>query len=154
MLGFSAEKSIVKEFKNNEIVFLSSPIFKFNDYKKKQERNIMITNLGIYNLKGTTIKRKIDIEKVRAITVSKIGTEFIIHVPEEYDYRYASADRRDQIIYFILRAFRVTCGQKLPIYYREELNLVNYATTKDEKKKEGIKDIKGDFVMHDDASFQ
>ena len=37
-----------------EIVFLSSPIFKFNDYKKKQERNIMITNLGIYNLKGTS----------------------------------------------------------------------------------------------------
>jgi hypothetical protein len=32
--------------------------------------------------------------------------------------------------------------------------LVNYSTTKDEKKKEGIKDIKGDFVMHDDASFQ
>jgi hypothetical protein len=48
----------------------------------------------------------------------------------------------------------VTCGQKLPIYYREELNLVNYATTKDEKKKEGIKEIKGDSVLHDDVSFQ
>jgi serum/glucocorticoid-regulated kinase 2 len=48
----------------------------------------------------------------------------------------------------------VTTGQKLPIYYREELNLVNYATTKEEKKKEGIKDIKGEFVMHDDVSFQ
>lgn len=68
--------------------------------------------------------------------------------------RYASADRRDQIIYFILKAFRVTCAKKLPIYYREELNLVNYATTKDEKKKEGIKEIKGDFVLHDDVSFQ
>lgn len=68
--------------------------------------------------------------------------------------RYASADRRDQIIYFILKAYRVTVGTKLPIYYREELNLVNYATTKEEKKKEGIKDLKGDFVMHDDASFQ
>lgn len=28
------------------------------------------------------IKRKIDIEKIKAITVSKIGTEFIVHVPE------------------------------------------------------------------------
>lgn len=56
-----------------------------------------------------------------------------------HQLRYASADRRDQIIYFILKAYRVTVGAKLPIYYREELNLVNYATTKEEKKKEGIK---------------
>lgn len=53
--------------------------------------------------------------------------------------RYASADRRDQIIYYILKAYRQTCKEKLPIYYREELNLVNYATTKEEKKKEGSK---------------
>jgi len=69
---------------------MSSPIFKFNDYKKKQERNILITNMGVYNLKGTNstsltnsaIKRKIDVDKIKAVTVSKIGTEFIIHVPE------------------------------------------------------------------------
>lgn len=68
--------------------------------------------------------------------------------------RYASAERRDQIIYFILKAFRTTVGKKLPIYYRDELNLVNYATTKEEKKKEGIKEIKGEFIMHDDISFK
>jgi hypothetical protein len=37
-----------------EYVLLSSPIFKFNDYKKKQERNILITNLRVYNLKDTS----------------------------------------------------------------------------------------------------
>jgi len=36
------------------MVFLSSPVFKFNDYKKKQERNILVTNLGVYNLKGNS----------------------------------------------------------------------------------------------------
>jgi hypothetical protein len=30
----------------------------------------------------SAIKRKIDIDKVKAVTVSKIGTEFIIHVPD------------------------------------------------------------------------
>jgi len=35
-------------------VLLSSPIFKFNDYKKKQERSILITSMGVYNLKGTS----------------------------------------------------------------------------------------------------
>ncbi len=48
----------------------------------------------MYNLKDkstylykTAIKRRIEIEKVKAIIVSKIGTEFVIHVPSEYDYR-------------------------------------------------------------------
>ena len=68
--------------------------------------------------------------------------------------RYASADRRDQIIFSILRAVRETCGYKLPIYFRDELNLVHYATTKEEKKKEGPKDMKGEYTMHDDVSFQ
>lgn len=39
---------------NIEIVLLSSPIFKFNDYKKKQERNILVSNMAVYNLKDTS----------------------------------------------------------------------------------------------------
>ncbi len=41
----------------------------------------MITNLGVYNLKGNcklyiniAIRRKIDIDKIKAITISRIGT--------------------------------------------------------------------------------
>jgi hypothetical protein len=34
---------------------MSCPVFKFNDYKKKQERNLMVTNLGVYNLKEKSI---------------------------------------------------------------------------------------------------
>lgn len=37
----------------SECVYLSCPIFKFNDYKKKQERNMLVTNFGVYNLKGS-----------------------------------------------------------------------------------------------------
>jgi len=40
---------------NLEVVLLSTPIFKFNDYKKKQERNILVSNQGVYNLKGNSI---------------------------------------------------------------------------------------------------
>ncbi len=62
MLSFSSDKAIVKEFKNGcnfisdilECVFLSCPIFKFNDYKKKQERNLLITNFAIYNCKANS----------------------------------------------------------------------------------------------------
>lgn len=36
------------------MVLLSSPIFKFNDYKKKQERNILVSSMSVYNLKDTS----------------------------------------------------------------------------------------------------
>ena len=41
----------------------------------------------------------------------------------------------------------------MPLYYREELNLEKFATTKDEKKKDGPKEMKGEFVVHDDKSY-
>ena len=31
--------------------------------------------------------------KIQALTVSTLGTEFVVHVPGEYDYRYASNDK-------------------------------------------------------------
>ena len=43
------------------------------------------------------VKRKIPITKIVAITVSKYSSEFVLHVPEEYDYRYSSADKYDFI---------------------------------------------------------
>lgn len=60
---------------------MSCNIFKFNDYKKKQERGLLITNQAVYNLKGTDIKRRIEADKIKAISFSKIGSEFILHVP-------------------------------------------------------------------------
>ena len=36
------------------------------------------------------MRRKIFLNKINSITISKHGTEFVIHVPEEYDYRFSS----------------------------------------------------------------
>jgi serum/glucocorticoid-regulated kinase 2 len=94
---------------------------------------LLITNFGLYNLKekstyhlNVAIKRRIDIDKIKAIIVSKIGTEFVVHVPSEYDYRYiisnlryASSDRREQVIYYILKAYRKIKNDKLPVYYKD-----------------------------------
>ena len=51
------------------------------------------------------IKRKIDIIKVSGITVSDMNSEFVIHVNEEYDYRYSSNDRKDQILLMLTRSY-------------------------------------------------
>ena len=39
------------------------------------------------------IKRKIPANKISAVTISKMGSEFVLHVPDEYDYRYSSFDK-------------------------------------------------------------
>jgi len=39
------------------------------------------------------VKRKIPLSRIKAITISSVGTEFVLHVPEEYDYRYSSYDK-------------------------------------------------------------
>lgn len=58
----------------------------------------MITSKSFYNLKGKSIKRKIELRKIKGITVGSFGSEFVVHVPEEYDYRYASQERRERIL--------------------------------------------------------
>ena len=87
-----------------EEIYLSCLITKYNRYGFKQERKIIITNLHLFNLskqsihtsfyheKFIEINRKIDLFKVDAVTLSKDpkSSEFIIHVLDEYDYRYLS----------------------------------------------------------------
>lgn len=160
MLNFREDKSVIKSLDPKgksltklESILLSCAVFKFNDHKKKQERNIMVTLKGVYNMKGdsklweySAIRRKIDIEKIKAITVSRIGTEFVLHVPDEYDYRYAS-EKRDKIIYCILKASGLITKEKMPIYTKDELSLVNVVNTKEDKKKKGIKDLTGELQV-------
>lgn len=57
LLNVLSEKAIMKLLQNNcifkdnlEIVYLSSPVVKFNDYRKKQERGLLVTSQAVYNL--------------------------------------------------------------------------------------------------------
>ena len=59
---------------------------------------MLVTDKNIYNLDGKAIKRKIDIQKVSGFTIQEIGTQFVLHVAEEYDYRFSHYDRREIII--------------------------------------------------------
>jgi hypothetical protein len=34
------------------------------------------------------IKRKIPLNKIFSVTLSKSGNQFILHIPEEYDYLF------------------------------------------------------------------
>ncbi|CAK78829.1 unnamed protein product (macronuclear) [Paramecium tetraurelia] len=124
-----------KQLDQDERILLSCNLFKFNDYKKRQERSLLVSTKNVINLKGTSIKRKIPYNKIKAITLSSIGTEFVIHVPDEYDYRYSSYDKRNKIVSKILEGYCLFTKAKLAIYFKEDVSLYNYATTKSDKKK-------------------
>ena len=51
---------------------------------------IAISNEFVYNIDKKSIKRKIAINKIFGVTISKVSKEFIIHVPTESDLLYKS----------------------------------------------------------------
>ena len=52
-----------------------------------------LNNLLVKIFNSAIIRRKININKIYAITVSRIGFEFVIHVADEYDYRFLSLEK-------------------------------------------------------------
>lgn len=78
-LGFRNEKSIQKIMDPNEQVLLSTKIQKFNRKNKRQERNFMVTNKYVYNLSKTSLKRRIGLNKITAITIANSSSEFVLH---------------------------------------------------------------------------
>ena len=98
---------------------MSCLVYKYNKRLKRQERCLLITSKAIYNINKQdflanfisifnstfAIKRKIDIAKIAAITVSELSSEFVIHVRDEYDYRYGSTDQKEKILLKICQAY-------------------------------------------------
>jgi len=64
-----------------------------------------------------------------------MGNEFIIRVPEEFDYRIVSK-HKDMIIQHMLQALRKRWRiESLPFYFTDELELYEFCTHRSEKKK-------------------
>lgn len=116
---------------NNEEVFFSTVITKFNDDGDRQERVLVITDQAIYNIKAKTIKRRVQLEKLEAITKSTNSAEFVLHFKGENDYRYSSYNRRNEIIealLFVLIKVR-KLAQAFKIYEVDYINLNIVMTT-------------------------
>ena len=84
--NFQAQKNLI----NNEEVFFSCDLTKFNDEGKAQKRTLVITNNAIYNFNKLKLQRRIPLERLEAITASKQSWEFITHIKDDYDYRFIS----------------------------------------------------------------
>lgn len=65
-------------------------VIKINRKEKEQTRVILLTDKAVYNLLPSSYgkcKRRIKLENIAAVTASSISDEFVLHVPDEYDYR-------------------------------------------------------------------
>ena len=116
---------------NNEKVFLSTVVTKYNDLGFRQERILAITENAIYNIKRKSVQRRMPIEKLEALTVSTMSSEFVLHIKEEYDYRLLSYERRQDIIETLLQ---VICNVKklataFSVYNVPMINLNSVMTT-------------------------
>ena len=85
----------------------------------------MATDKAIYNLSTSDWrkpKRRIDYDTVASVSVSTTSSEFALHVPSEYDYRYRSP-HRDELVQILRKIFKKTQGTKLKVAKTYQSNL-------------------------------
>lgn len=117
---------------NNERVFFSALVKKYNDYGFRLERTLVVTINAIYNLKGSSTHRRMAFEDVQAISLSTFSSEFVIHVGNTYDYRYTSFDKRDTFLETVLHVIieQRKLSTAFPIYFVPFVNLTKFMTNK------------------------
>ena len=125
---------------NNEKIVLSTTIIKYNDENYRQERALVLTEAAIYNVKKTTVKRRIQFEDLDSISISVISSEFVLHIKNSFDYRYLSFEKRTEILEAILYIMCVT--KKLCTVFKlhevDMINLHNVMTTKSDFKNRRV----------------
>ena len=133
-LNFSNDRIIATSTKNETLLF-SDKIIKINRFNSNQERNIVITDQAIYNLKKKELKRRFPLNKLLGITISKLTDEMILHgIDTEYDYYYISS-KRNRIVEIIAEAHKLLMKENLHIYVLNLKNIKEHVTLKKEKEK-------------------
>jgi serum/glucocorticoid-regulated kinase 2 len=133
-LQFEGDKEIKKLIKD-EIIYFSDKIIKINHYGFSQERQVLVTNKALYNLKKKSLKRRIGLDFVRGVTVS-LTDEFVVHCNDiEYDYHYMS-NRKKKIVEYLAKSSMDSLKKELKLCELEAKSLKNVVTTKKEKKKD------------------
>lgn len=138
-LNFEDNPSI-KEKIGDETIYYSDKIKKIKKglITKVQDRNFLITDQAIYNFKGNEQKRRIKIENLKGITISKLSNQFIIHGNQnEYDYLFQTQDVQDRkkIINMIQTVYNLLTHKDLLFCIKNEKDLAKLVTDKKSRKK-------------------
>ena len=135
-LNFTKDYSIKNNITREEEIQFSDKVKKINKNGWKQDRNILITDKAIYNLKKTELKRRIDYKAIMGITLSKFSDEFVIHCEDiDYDYHYISS-RKKIIVEIIAKNYEMIKEEELKLFEIGVKTLNTFVTTKKEKEKQ------------------
>lgn len=142
-LKFIEDKDYRDVVPKDESLIWSGTISKINKNQRRQNRNFVITNKSILNLGdkpgllsgwfSKKLKRSLRIDGIKAITYSNISNNFIIHVPEEYDY-YLSTPDKDEMIDYLLQAQAKLGCEPLKLFQVDDIDLNKYSKKEGEKK--------------------
>jgi len=134
-LNYSKNHHISTNVTRGEKIEFSDKIIKINKYGFKQERNIIITDKAVYNLKKTSIRRRIDLKVIKGISLSKTSNEFVIHCKgEEYDYQYVSPKKKT-IVEILAKVYLNVNEEELKLFELNVETLSTFVTYKNDKKK-------------------
>ena len=115
-LNFTKDYSIKNNITRDEEIQFSDKVQKINKNGWKQGRNMLLTDKAIYNLKKTSLKRRIDYKTVMGITLSKQSDEFVIHCEDiDYDYHYISP-RKKMIVEIIAKNYQIIKEEELKLF--------------------------------------
>ena len=101
----------------SESLVYSTKVLKFNRFGFKQERHLLLTTNRLANIKKKDFQRTIKINTIRALTRSTIENDFdfVVHVKDEYDYRFICEDR-EKLFVQIKAVFFTKMNKNLPIF--------------------------------------
>eukprot|EP01083_Nonionella_stella_P064611 168603_1 len=119
-----------------ETVRFTSLVTKINRRDKEQTRELLITDKAIYNLKPgehSKPKRRIDLKRIAFMSLSQLSDEFVLHVLEEYDYRFKSP-KKNVIAETMKSIHKSRFGTSFKVVYKSEDVLKDFALTKKEAK--------------------
>ena len=119
---------------HNEKIIFSDVVKKINRKGSQQKRILMITTRAIYNLENNKCNRRIEVQDIGKIISSRSSDQFILHIPKEYDYHYASG-RSKEIVSILEKVHHVYVGQNLAVETLDDQDLTKYVLTKKDLEK-------------------
>ncbi|QDZ17804.1 protein kinase [Chloropicon primus] len=119
---------------HNEKIIFSDVVKKINRKGSTQKRILMITTRAIYNLENNKCKRRIEVQDIGKIIVSRVSDQFILHIPKEYDYHYSSS-RSKEITSILEKVHHVYVGESLTVETLDDKDLTKYVLTKKDLEK-------------------
>ena len=148
-----AEDKEIKNIIKDEKIFYSDFISKISLFGLTNERIILLTDKGLYNMKNKSLNRKVPYSELIGITMSKTSNEFIFHLNnEEQDFHYTS-NNKNLLISQILKLYQKNMNKMLKLCEVDLKNLKQFVTSKKDKKKDTTKTKMDEKYLVDTKAF-